>query len=91
MKFDVKALATGCAIFWGAVVLMVALANVIWTGYGFSFLHALASIYPGYDATPNAWQVVMVTLYATADGLIGGAIFGWLYNCLAGYYKKTAE
>jgi hypothetical protein len=26
---------------------------------------------------------VIGTLYAVADGLIGGAVFGWLYNWLA--------
>ncbi len=91
MKFNVKALAVGCAIFWGAVVLLVAVANLIWTGYGYSFLHAMASIYPGYRADASAGQIALVTLCATADGLIGGAIFGWLYNCLAGYFKSSAE
>ncbi|MDE3200268.1 MAG: hypothetical protein KGN79_05040 [Acidobacteriota bacterium] len=82
MKFNVKALAVGCAIFWGAVVLLVAVSNLIWSGYGYSFLHAMASIYPGYRAVPTVEQVVLVTVFATADGLIGGAVFGLLYNWL---------
>ncbi|MGO8758663.1 MAG: hypothetical protein ACLQG3_11115 [Terracidiphilus sp.] len=83
MKFNVKALALACAILWGAAVLGVALANLICAAYGQQFLQMLSSCYPGYHAARTIVQVVIVTLYAVADGLIGGAIFGWLYNWLA--------
>jgi hypothetical protein len=43
----------------------------------------MASIYPGYHANHSIAQVVIGSLYAAADGLIGGAVFGWLYNWLA--------
>ena len=59
------------------------LANLICGGYGQHFLQTLSSFYPGYHATHSIGQVVIVTLYAMADGLIGGAVFGWLYNRLA--------
>ena len=83
MKFDVKALALACAILWGGAILLVGLANLIWGGYGQHFLQTLSSCYPGYHATRSIGEVVIVTLYAVADGLIGGAVFGWLYNRLA--------
>ncbi|MFZ0393794.1 MAG: hypothetical protein WCF17_10125 [Terracidiphilus sp.] len=83
MKFDIKALALGCAILWGAAVLLVALVNLATGAYGQQFLSMLASCYPGYHATQSLAQVLIVTLYAVADGLIGGAVFGWLYNALA--------
>jgi hypothetical protein len=41
------------------------------------------SCYPGYKATHSIGEVVIVTLYAVADGFIGGTVFGWLYNRLA--------
>ena len=82
MKFNIKALALACAILWGAAILLVGLANLIWGSYGQHFLQIL-SFYPGYHATRSIGQVVLVTLYAVADGLIGGAVFGWLYNRLA--------
>ena len=82
MKFDIKALALACAIFWGGAILLVGLANLIWAGYGQSFLQMLASWYPGYDGGRSIGEVVIVTLYAIADGLIGGALFAWLYNRL---------
>ncbi len=59
------------------------LANLVCGNYGQHFLELLASFYPGYHATHSIVEVVIVTLYALADGLIGGAVFGWLYNCLA--------
>jgi len=46
MKFNVKALALACAILWGAAILLVGLANLIWGGYGQHFLQTLSSFYP---------------------------------------------
>jgi hypothetical protein len=82
MKFDVKALALASAILWGGGVLAVALANLVCGNYGRGFLEMLSSCYLGYHATRSIVEVVIVTLYAVADGLIGGAVFGWLYNRL---------
>lgn len=81
MKLDVKALAFACAILWGGCVLLVGIANLIWAGYGGHFLAWLASFYPGYHATRSFGEVIIGTLYALVDGLIGGVIFAWLYNC----------
>lgn len=82
MKFEVKALALSCAILWGGAVFLVALANLV-CGYGQRFLEILASGYPGYHATRSIGELVLVTVYAFFDGLIGGAIFAWLYNRMA--------
>jgi len=83
MKFNIKALAIACAILWGGCVFLVALANLICGGYAQRFLELLPSFYPGYHATHSIVEVALVTLYAIADGLIGGVVFGWLYNRLA--------
>lgn len=83
MKFDVKALALAGAIMWGAIVLLMALVNLICGCYGQHFLEMLSSWYPGYHATRSIVEVLIVTVYAFFDGLIGGAVFGWLYNRLA--------
>ncbi len=83
MKFDIKALALTVAILWGAIALLMALANLIWSGYGHDFLVMLSSWYPGYNADRSISEAIIVTLYAIVDGLVGGAIFGWLYNALA--------
>lgn len=82
MKLDIKALAIAGCILWGGCVLLVGVANLI-CGYGQQFLELLSSWYPGYHATRSFVEVIVVTVYALADGLIGGAIFGWLYNSFA--------
>jgi hypothetical protein len=87
MKLEMRGIAFASAILWSGVLLVVALANLIWAGYGKEFLDVVASFYPGYEAGRSIGQVVLVTVYGFADGLIGGIIFCGLYNALA----KTAE
>jgi hypothetical protein len=83
MKFDEKGLALACAILWGAAMLFMCVANMVWSGYGQEFLKVMASVYPGYHAVGNISQVVIGTVYGILDGLAGGFVFGWLYNRLA--------
>jgi hypothetical protein len=84
MKLNVRAWALTCAIVWGGAMLVMSLLNLAWAGYAESFLHAMASVYPGYHATRSLVDVVIGTVYGTADGFIGGAIFSWLHNRLTG-------
>ena len=83
MKLNTKAMSLTSAIFWGAAMLLVGLGNLIWQGYGQQFLETVSSIYPGYHATRSVAEVIIGTLYAFVDGLIGGAVFAWLYNRFA--------
>jgi TRAP-type mannitol/chloroaromatic compound transport system permease large subunit len=83
MKFNPKALALASAILWGFAMLGTGLANLIWSGYGQQFLQTMSSVYPGYHATRSVAEVVVGTLYGVVDGLIGGAVFAWLYNQFA--------
>jgi hypothetical protein len=78
----VKSLALTLGILWGASVFFVGVANLFWSGYGMDFLHLLSSLYPGYEAGRNFTQVVIATLYALVDGVVGGAVFAWIYNRL---------
>ena len=91
MKLNVKAIAFASATLWSLAVFLTGLANLIWPTYGQGFLQLVASIYPGYDATPNLLQVIVGTLYGIADGAIGGALFAWLYNwCVATQLKQAS-
>lgn len=83
MKLNTKALALASAILWGFAMLGTGLANLIWGGYGQQFLQTMSSVYPGYHATRSVAEVVVGTLYGVVDGLIGGAVFAWLYNQFA--------
>jgi hypothetical protein len=80
MKLCVKALALTSGVLWAGCVFCVGVANLIWAGYGVQFLQWLSSFYPGYHAARNFGEVVIATLYALLDGLLGGAIFALLYN-----------
>jgi hypothetical protein len=80
MKLDLKALALACGIFWGALLLLVSLGDMIWPEYGEEILEIAESIYPGYHGPTGAGAAVIVTLYGLVDGAIGGFVFGWLYN-----------
>ncbi len=84
MKLSLKALAVAAGLLWGGAVLCCGIANAIWPPYAMAFLHLVASIYPGYDPAGGAGSIVVGTLYAILDGAVGGLLFAWLYNCLAG-------
>jgi hypothetical protein len=83
MKFNEKQLAFACAILWGASMLVMGVANVIWHGYGQGFLDVIASVYPGYHAVGSFLEVMIGTMYGILDGLVGGFVFAWLYNRLS--------
>lgn len=84
MKANVKSLGFTFALLWGGAVFLVGLGNLAFSGYGSAFLEVVASLYPGYQATPAIGDVIVGTLYAMADGFIGGLIAGWLYNLFVG-------
>jgi len=84
MKLNLKALALTAGLVWAGTVLMVGVTNLIWPGYGNTFLQLVASIYPGYDATGSVGSVIVGTLYALVDGAIFGLVVGWLYNLFLG-------
>jgi hypothetical protein len=80
MKLNVKAMAFGMGILWGAAVLFTGLANFLWTGYGTVFLQCLASVYPGYQATGSLGDLVIGVAYGVVDGGVFGLLLAWLYN-----------
>ncbi len=83
MKLDIKGMAITLGLVWGAAVLLVGIANLIWPNYGQAFLELVASIYPGYTADPGVGQLIVGTLYGLVDGAVGGAVIAWLYNLFA--------
>ena len=76
MKLDVKAVAIAASLV--SVVLamfLTSVANMIWPSYGQAFLDVMASLYPGYRATPSIWHVIVGMLHGLLDGVICGAVF----------------
>jgi hypothetical protein len=69
---------------WGVLAMfLTGLANLLWPDYGQEFLQVMASLYPGYHATPGFGQLIVGTLYGLVDGAVAGAIFAWVYNRFA--------
>lgn len=84
MHLSTRALALAFALLWGGCLLVVGLVNLAVPTYGIEFLRGMSSVYPGYHASRSLVQVLIGTGYGLIDGGVGGLIFGWLYNLLAG-------
>ena len=80
MKLNVKAMAFGIGILWGAVVLFTGIINLLWTGYGTIFLQCMASVYPGYKMSGSIGDLIIGVAYAVVDGGLFGLLLAWLYN-----------
>ena len=80
MKLNVKAIALAFGLIWG-------LGLFILTWWIIAFEGAtgdrtfIGLVYRGYNISPLGSIIGLP--WAFADGAIGGAIFAWLYNCIA--------
>ena len=83
MKLSVRGLALASGIVWGGMFLIVGIFNLSSAGYGAHILDFAASIYPGYGGPAGFGSVLIVSLYGVLDGVVGGAIFAWVYNRLS--------
>ena len=80
MKFDVKAFALTCGLVWGLGLFFLTWWIIAFDGVtGEATL--IGRLYRGY--TISAMGSLVGMIWAFFDGLIGGAIFAWLYNLLA--------
>ena len=88
MKLNVKAFALACGIIWS-------LGLFILTWWIISFDGAtgeptlIGKCYRGYTISPIGSVIGMV--WGLADGLVGGAVFAWLYNLIAGKDSTQAK
>lgn len=85
MKLDIRAFAFSCALLWG-------IGMFIGTWWIIAFDGAtndptlIGHIYRGYSLTPMG--SVIGLLWGMIDGLIGGALFAWLYNLLTSRHSS---
>lgn len=86
MKLNVRALALTSGIIWGIGLFLVTWWIIIFEGAS-GDLTFLGRIYRGYEI--SAIGSIIGLIWGFVDGLIGGAIFAWLYNLLSG--KKAVE
>ena len=80
MKLNVKAFAFACALLWGIGLFLLTWWIILLHGAS-TDLTFVGRIYFGYTMTPVGSIIGLA--WGFVDGLIGGAIFAWLYNLLA--------
>jgi hypothetical protein len=81
MRLNNKAFALTCGILWGAAVLLAAVWRLIF-GYEGQVMSNLDHFYVGYSFSYVG--AVVGGIWGFVDGAIGGLVFAWLYNKLAG-------
>jgi hypothetical protein len=85
MRLDVKAFALTSGLLWGVGLFLITLWIILLDGpTGERTL--LGQIYRGYSLSPMGSLAGLV--WGFCDGLLGGAVFAWLYNLLAGSDAK---
>jgi hypothetical protein len=82
MKLNIKAFALTCGLVWGLGLFFLTWWIIAFDGVtGEPTL--IGRLYRGYSISPLGSLVGLV--WAFFDGLIGGAVFAWLYNKIAGF------
>jgi hypothetical protein len=80
MKLDIKSLAISAGIFWGVGVLLYTWWIILLEGSS-GDTTIIGRVYLGYNISFSGSLIGFV--WAFFDGIIGGAIFAWLYNKLS--------
>ena len=81
MKLNIKAFSLSCGIIWGLGLFCITWWIIAFEGAtGDPTL--IGRLYRGYTISPVGSVIGLV--WAFFDALIGGAIFAWLYNRIAG-------
>ncbi len=85
MKLNVKAFALTCGILWGFGLFVITWWIIAFDGASGDPTF-IGRLYRGYAISPAGSFIGFV--WALADGVVGGAIFAWLYNLLAARFSR---
>lgn len=80
MKFNIKAFALTCGLVWGFGIFFLTWWIIAFDGVT-NEVTFIGRIYRGYSISPIGSLIGL--LWAFFDGLIGGAMFAWLYNFIS--------
>jgi hypothetical protein len=86
MQLNVRALALTSALMWGFGLLLLTWWILLFDG-ATGAVTFIGKIYRGYNLSFGGSLIGFV--WAFIDGLIGGAIFAWLYNLIVKRSQKT--
>jgi len=81
MRLNVKAFALTTGLFWGVGLFLITWWIILLDGATGDTL-IVGYVYRGYCVSPTG--SIIGLLWGFIDGLIGGAIFAWLYNLISG-------
>ena len=81
MKLNVRALALTCGILWGLGLFLATLWMILFDGAS-GEITFIGRVYRGYSISMTG--SLFGLLWGFVDGLIGGAIFAWVYNLFVG-------
>ena len=88
MKLNVKALALTSGLIWGFGLFFMTWWIIFFEG-ATGEITLLGQLYRGYCISPVGSVIGLV--WAFVDGLVGGAIFAWLYNLLSAKFTAKAD
>lgn len=80
MKLNVRAFAVTCGAIWGFGLFLLTWWIILFEGTSREPT-IIGLVYRGFTLSPAG--SVIGFLWALADGLVGGAIFAWLYNLIS--------
>jgi hypothetical protein len=88
MKLNVKAFALTCGIIWGLGLFFITWWVIFFEGMAGDIL-PIGYVYRGYCVSVSGSFIGLA--WGLIDGIIGGAIFAWLYNTLTEKCEKKTE
>ena len=81
MRLNVKALSLTSGLLWGFGLLFITWWIMLFEG-ATGEVTLIGQVYRGYCISPLGSIIGLI--WGFVDGLIGGAIFAWVYNFVAG-------
>jgi hypothetical protein len=88
MKLNVKAFGLACGLIWGLGLFFLTWWVIAFEG-ATQQITMIGHLYRGYRISPVGSIIGLV--WGFFDALIGGVVFAWLYNLLAGHFSKKIE
>ena len=85
MKLNVKAFSLTCGILWSIGLFLLTWWFIFFEGAS-QEVTLIGKMYRGYSISPLGSLIGF--FWALADGLIGGAVFAWLYNTFVSKFSS---
>lgn len=83
MQLSVKALALASGTLFALAMFLTGLLALLIPEWGEHFMTTASAFYPGIGGL-SFGNVIVGTVYALIDGLVGGGLLAWLYNRFLG-------